>query len=72
MRYESEDRLVEKMQSGQYGWKEYIEHHSRELRAEYEAYCQRKGMDATEEASATEFMEMREREFDEAVKEGNA
>jgi hypothetical protein len=29
-------------------------------------------MDATEEASATEFMEMREREFEEAVKEGNA
>jgi hypothetical protein len=29
-------------------------------------------MDATEEASATEFMEMREREFEKAVKEGNA
>ncbi len=72
MRYEPEDILVQKMQTGEYGWKEYIFHHSRELNDEYERYCQLHGIHPEEEASAIRFMDMREQQFEEAVKHGDA
>ena len=34
--YYPEETLVEKVQSGEYGWKDYVQHHSREWRTEYE------------------------------------
>ena len=34
--YYSEETLVEKVQSGEYGWKDYVWYHSREWRTEYE------------------------------------
>ena len=45
MKYEPEEKLIEKVQSGEYGWKEYITRHSRELAQEYEWYCHRQGLD---------------------------
>lgn len=72
MKYEPEEKLVEKIQSGEYGWKEYIYHHSRELSQEYERYCQRKGLDPGLEESAADFMEMRDTLLDEALENGNA
>lgn len=38
-KYYPEDVLVEKMQSGEYGWLEFINHHSAEWQEEYESYC---------------------------------
>ena len=37
--YYPEETLVEKVQSGEYGWKDYVWYHSREWRTEYEKYC---------------------------------
>lgn len=71
MRYEPENVLVQKVQDGEYGWKEYIRHHSRELNDEYERYCHFHGIDPDEEESATKFMEMREQQFEEAIKNGD-
>lgn len=72
MRYKPEEKLIEKVQSGEYGWKEYIIHHSRELSQEYEQYCHRKGLDPNLEESAIAFMEMRNTLLDEALETGNA
>lgn len=72
MRYESEEKLIEKVQSGEYGWKEYITHHSRELSQDYEWYCHHKGLDPDLEESAIRFMEMRNALLDEALENGNA
>lgn len=72
MRYEPEDILVQKMQTGAYGWKEYIRHHSRKLTDEYERYCHIHGINLDEEASAVRFMDMREHQFEDAVKHGDA
>jgi len=71
-RYLPEETLIEKMQSGEYGWKKYIEHHSKELMQDYKDYCQREGLDMTSETSANQFMQMREEEFDKAMENGNA
>ena len=37
--YYTEDILVEKMQSGEYGWLDYVNHFSEEWQNEYEEYC---------------------------------
>lgn len=70
--YLSEEDLVQKVQSGEYGWHEYIEHHSKELAAEYADYCQSHGLDPSEEESAAKFMEQRDKEFEQAMERGDA
>lgn len=72
MRYESENILVQKMQEGTYKWKDYIRHHSRELNDEYEHYCHFHGISPEEEESAERFISMREQQFEEALKHGDA
>ena len=37
--YYTEDILVEKMQSGEYGWLDYVNHFSEEWQNEYQEYC---------------------------------
>ena len=37
--YYTEDILVEKMQSGEYGWLDYVNHFSEGWQNEYEEYC---------------------------------
>ena len=59
MKYEPEEKLIEKVQSG-------------ELSQEYEWYCHRKGLDPNLEESAAAFMEMRNALLDEAMENGNA
>ena len=42
VKYYPEDVLVEKVQSGEYGWLDYINHHSPEWQEEYTAFCKEK------------------------------
>ena len=44
--YLPEEELVEKVQSGEYGWLEYINHHSPEWQEEFSEYCQEHGLTA--------------------------
>ena len=37
-KYYPEDELVEKFQSGEYGWIDYVNHHSPEWQEEYTAF----------------------------------
>ena len=42
----SEDILIEKMQDGEYGWLDYVNHHSHEWQEEYAAYCEQHSLPA--------------------------
>ena len=37
--YYTEDILVEKMQNGEYGWLDYVNHFSEDWQHEYEEFC---------------------------------
>ena len=56
VKYYPEDVLVEKFQSGEYGWLDYINHHSPEWQEEYTAFCKEKNLVVNEE-SAEEFVD---------------
>ena len=51
VKYYPEDVLVEKVQSGEYGWLDYINHHSPEWQEEYTAFCTEKELRRNEEAA---------------------
>ena len=38
IKYYPEDVLVEKFQSGEFGWLDYVNHHSRQWQEEFEAF----------------------------------
>ena len=44
VKYHPEDVLVEKFQSGEYGWLDYINHHSPEWQQEYTAFCMERNL----------------------------
>ena len=55
-KYYPEDELVEKFQSGEYGWLDYVNHHSPEWQEEYTEFCKERGLTVNEE-SAEQFVE---------------
>ena len=54
IKYYPEDELVQKVQSGEYGWLDYINHHSPEWQEEYT--CNERNLVVNEE-SAEDFIE---------------
>ena len=42
--YYPEDVLIEKMQSGEYGWLDYVNHFSAEWQEEYADYCRQNNL----------------------------
>jgi hypothetical protein len=72
MQFEPEEILIEKIQSGEYGWKEYICHHSRELIRDYEQYCEEKRLDKSREDSAAQYIDMLDAKFNDALDKGEA
>lgn len=71
-KYEPEAKLIEKVQSGEYGWKDYIKHHSPAMEQDYENFCKFRGLDPNEEESAEQYMEIQEKTFEEALETENA
>ena len=59
-KYYPEEILVEKMQSGEYGWQE-----------EYAHYCEEKGLTVCED-SAAGFVRFKDEQLEAAMKYGNA
>lgn len=43
-KYYPEDILVEKMESGEFGWLDYVNHYSAEWQEEYSSYCEENGL----------------------------
>lgn len=56
IKYYPEDELVLKVQSGEYGWLDYINHHSPEWQEEYTEFCNERNLVVNEE-SAEDFIE---------------
>lgn len=56
IKYYPEDELVQKVQSGEYGWLDYINHHSPEWQEEYTEFRNERNLVVNEE-SAEDFIE---------------
>ena len=56
IKYYPEDELEQKVQSGEYGWLDYINHHSPEWQEEYTEFCNERNLVVNEE-SAEDFIE---------------
>lgn len=56
IKYYPEDELVQKVQIGEYGWLDYINHHSPEWQEEYTEFCNERNLVVNEE-SAEDFIE---------------
>lgn len=56
IKYYPEDELVQKVQSREYGWLDYINHHSPEWQEEYTEFCNERNLVVNEE-SAEDFIE---------------
>ncbi|MBT1308150.1 hypothetical protein JQN09_13265 [Phocaeicola dorei] len=56
IKYYPEDELVQKVQNGEYGWLDYINHHSPEWQEEYTEFCNERNLVVNEE-SAEDFIE---------------
>lgn len=56
IKYYPEDELVQKVQSGEYGWLDYINHHSPEWQEEYTEFFNERNLVVNEE-SAEDFIE---------------
>ena len=64
--YLPEEELVEKVQSGEYGWLEYINHHSPEWQEEFNEYCQEHGLTADKD-TAKQFVDYKDRLMEESM-----
>ena len=64
--YLPEEELVEKVQSGEYGWLEYINHHSLEWQEEFNEYCHDHSLTADED-TAKQFVDYKDRLMEESM-----
>ena len=64
--YYPEEVLIEKMQSGEYGWLDYVNHFS-----EYARYCEERNLVIGND-SAAEFVRYKDEQLEAAMEEGNA
>ena len=70
-KYYPEEILVEKMQSGEYGWLDYVNHYSAEWQEEYADYCTDKGLTVGEDSAAA-FVRFKDGQLKEALERGDA
>lgn len=66
-----EETLVEKVQSGEYGWADYVRHHSKDWRAEFEKYSRLRDLPMNDE-TALRFLDLKQEEMEEAMTNGDA
>lgn len=66
-----EDVLIEKVQNGEFGWLNYVNHFSKEWKDEYEHYCRIRGITISDE-SAEQFIEWKQNQLEEALLDGEA
>lgn len=66
VKYYSEDELVQKIQSGEYGWLDFVNHHSREWVDEYEEFCRSHNLEISN-TSAEQFVNFKGKQLEEAM-----
>jgi hypothetical protein len=69
--YYTEDILVEKMQNGEYGWLDYVNHFSEDWQNEYEEYCKKHAMCIGNE-SAEQFVKYKDELLEQGMEKENA
>ena len=70
-KFYSEDVLIEKVQNGEFGWLDYVNHFSKEWKDEYEHYCRTRDITISDE-SAEVFIEWKQNRLEEALLDGEA
>jgi len=70
-KYYPEDVLVEKIQNGEYGWLDYVNHFSAEWQEEYARYCEEKGLMVGDD-SAGAFVRYKGEQLETAMERGDA
>ncbi len=70
-RYYPEEVLIEKMESGEYGWLDYVNHFSAEWQDEYARYCEEHSL-AIGNVSAAEFVRYKDEQLESAMISGDA
>ena len=75
-KYYSESELVQKKQSGEFGWLDYVNHHSKEWQNEYADFCKDRGLSvgglSVGDESAEKFVDYKGEELEKALADGNA
>ncbi len=66
-----EEELIAKMERGEYGWLDYVNHYSAEWQEEYIRYCQDNGI-AVGDESAAEFVNFKGEQLETAMERGDA
>lgn len=69
--YYPEEVLIEKMESGEYGWLDYVNHFSAECQEELAAYCAEHALEIND-AAAEEFVHYRSEQLEAAMESGEA
>lgn len=70
-RYYPEEVLIEKMERGEYGWLDYVNHFSPEWQDEYTRYCKENNLTIGND-SATEFVHYKDGQLEAAMEAGGA
>ena len=70
-KYYPEEVLVEKMQRGEYGWLDYVNHFSAEWQEEYARYCEEKGLTVGDDSAAA-FVRYKDEQLEAAMECGDA
>lgn len=70
-KYYPEEVLVEKMQRGEYGWLDYVNHFSAEWQEEYARYCEEKGLMVGDD-SAEAFVRYKDEQLEAAMERSDA
>lgn len=70
-KYYPEEELVEKMQRGEYGWLDYVNHFSAEWQEEYARYCEEKGLTVGDDSAAA-FVRYKDEQLEAAMERGDA
>ena len=70
-RYYPEEVLIEKMERGEYGWLDYVNHFSPEWQDEYTRYCKDNNLTIGND-SAAEFVHYKDGQLEAAMEAGGA
>ena len=70
-RYYPEEVLIEKMERGEYGWLDYVNHFSPEWQDEYTRYCKENNLTIGND-SAAEFVHYMDGQLEAAMEAGGA
>ena len=69
--YYPEEVLIEKMERGEFGWLDYVNHFSPEWQEEYTQYCKEQSLEVNNE-SAAKFVRFKNEQLEAAMESGEA